>query len=178
MAVSRIITTFAHDVTNASTNHKITHMEKTLVLIKPCGVERQLVGEVINRFERRGLILRGIKMLQMTDELIDIHYAHLREKSFFEGLKESMQYTPVIAMCWEGKEAVKVVRDMTGYTNGRKAVSGTIRGDFSVSSQQNIVHSSDSIDSARIELERFFRPEEIFTYNVPWRQFYASDEID
>lgn len=152
-------------------------MERTLVLIKPCAVERQLVGEIINRFERRGLVLRGLKMLQMTDEIINEHYAHLREKSFFEGLKESMQYTPVIAMCWEGREAVKVVRDMTGYTNGRKAAPGTLRGDFCVSSQQNVVHSSDSLDSAAIELKRFFRPEELFTYNVHWRQFYASDEI-
>ena len=156
---------------------KLKSMEQTLVLIKPCGLERQLVGEVITRFERRGLMLRGMKMLQMTDELINIHYAHLREKSFFEGLKESMQYAPVIAMCWEGKEAVKVVRDMTGYTNGRKAVPGTIRGDYSMSSQQNIVHSSDSIDTARVEIDRFFRPEEIFSYKIHWRQFYATDEI-
>lgn len=152
-------------------------MEKTLVLIKPCAVQRQLVGEVIMRFEKRGLILRGLKMLYMTDDLINEHYAHLREKSFFSGLKESMQATPVIAMCWEGKEAVKVVRDMTGYTNGRKATPGTLRGDYCMSGQQNIVHSSDSIDSAHVELNRFFRPEELFKYNMPMRMFYASDEL-
>lgn len=153
-------------------------MEKTLVLLKPCTVQRGLIGEVLNRFEKKGLRLVGMKMMQLTDEILNEHYAHLREKSFFQLLKNSMMVTPVIACCFEGKEAVSVVRAMAGATNGRQALPGTIRGDYCMSNQQNIVHASDSLENAAIELARFFRPEEIFDYKFSMAgAMYAADEI-
>ena len=154
-------------------------MEKTLVLLKPCTLQRGLVGEVISRFEKRGLRLAGMKMMQLTDEILNEHYAHLREKPFFQILKDSMMSTPVIACCLEGIDAVNTVRAMSGATNGRNAVPGTIRGDYCMSNQQNIVHTSDSPENARIELARFFKPEEIYDYQSSNLNFqYAEDEIN
>ena len=153
-------------------------MEKTLVLLKPCTLQRGLVGEVINRFEKRGLRLAGMKMMQLTDAILNELYAHLREKSFFQILKDSMMSTPVIACCFEGIEAVNVVRAMAGATNGRNALPGTIRGDYCMSNQQNIVHTSDSLENAKIELARFFKPEEIFEYESSNLGYlYALDEL-
>ena len=139
-------------------------METTLVLLKPSCVQRQLIGEVINRFERRGLRISGLKMMQLSDEILREHYAHLVDRPFFPSLAASMQASPVVAMAISGVDAVQVVRTMTGVTNGREAAPGTIRGDYSVSNQRNIVHASDSTSNAQIELARFFRPEEIFDY--------------
>lgn len=153
-------------------------MERTLVLLKPCTVQRGLIGEVINRFEKRGLRLVGMKMMQLTDEILNEHYSHLREKSFFGILKDSMKATPVIACCWEGIEAVNVVRMMTGSTNGRNANPGTIRGDYCMSNQQNIVHASDSLETAAVEVKRFFKDEELFEYGLTNLNFlYALDEM-
>ena len=152
-------------------------MEQTLVLLKPCTLQRGLVGEIISRFEKKGLRLAGMKMMQLTDAILNEHYAHLREKPFFQMLKDSMMATPVIACCLEGVEAVRVVRAMTGATNGRNADPGTIRGDYCVSNQQNIVHASDSLETAAGELARFFKPEEIFSYTPSNMNFmYALDE--
>lgn len=152
-------------------------MEQTLVLLKPCTLQRGLVGEIISRFEKKGLRLAGMKMMQLTDAILNEHYAHLREKPFFQILKDSMMATPVIACCLEGVEAVRVVRAMTGATNGRNADPGTIRGDYCVSNQQNIVHASDSLETAAVELARFFKPEEIFSYTPSNMNFmYALDE--
>ena len=139
-------------------------METTLVLLKPSCVQRQLIGEVLTRFERRGLRISGMKMMQLSDEILREHYAHLADKPFFPSLAASMQTSPVVALALSGVDAVKVVRAMAGVTNGREAAPGTIRGDFSMSNQQNIVHASDSVENAAIELNRFFRPEEIFDY--------------
>lgn len=152
-------------------------MEQTLVLLKPCTLQRALVGEIINRFERKGLRLAGMKMMQLTDSILNEHYAHLSGKPFFQILKDSMMSTPVIACCLEGIDAVRVVRSMTGSTNGRNADPGTIRGDYCMSNQQNIVHASDSLETAAIEIKRFFRPEEIFDYESSNRNYlYALDE--
>lgn len=152
-------------------------MEQTLVLLKPSALQRGIVGEIINRFEKKGLRLAGMKMMQLTDEILDEHYAHLREKSFFRELKDSMMATPVIACCLEGVEAVQVVRAMTGVTNGRAAAPGTIRGDYCMSNQHNIVHASDSPENAAIELARFFKREEIFGYEPATLSFkYSSGE--
>lgn len=139
-------------------------METTLVLLKPSCVQRQLIGEIVNRFERRGLRISGMKMMQLSTEILREHYAHLVDKPFFPSLAASMQASPVIALALSGKDAVQVVRTMTGATNGREAAPGTIRGDYSVSNQQNIVHASDSVENAAIELKRFFHSEEIFDY--------------
>ena len=152
-------------------------METTLVLLKPSCVQRQLIGEIVHRFERRGLRIAGMKMMQLTDELLDQHYAHLASKPFFQRIKNSMMAAPVICCCYEGVDAVETVRAMTGSTNARKAAPGTIRGDFGMSFQENIIHTSDSPENAVVELNRFFKPEEIFDYNqAPFQFLYANDE--
>ena len=153
-------------------------MERTLVLLKPSTIERALVGEIVNRFEKKGLRIVGMKMMQLDDKILAEHYSHLVDKPFFGILKASMMRTPVVAMCLEGVDAIAVVRTITGSTNGRNADPGTIRGDYCMSNQQNIVHASDSPESAQAELKRFFCPEEIFDLgdlNMP--RLYAEDEI-
>ncbi|MBR4390294.1 MAG: nucleoside-diphosphate kinase [Prevotella sp.] len=153
-------------------------MEKTLVLLKPGCVQRNLMGEVINRFERRGLHIVGMKMMQLDEPILREHYAHLVDKPFFPKLAESMMASPVVALAIEGVDAVQVVRVMVGVTNGREAAPGTIRGDYSMSNQQNIVHASDSTSNAQIELNRFFRPEEIFDFHAAQQGFvYGENEI-
>lgn len=152
-------------------------LEKTLVILKPSAVQRGLVGEVTRRFERKGLRIAGMKMMQLTDELLNKHYAHLADKPFFQRVKNSMMASPVIVCCYEGVDAVQVVRNMTGSTNGRMAVPGTIRGDFSVSGQENIIHTSDSHDNAIEEINRFFKPKELFDYKQSVFPFlYNNDE--
>ena len=139
-------------------------MQKTLVILKPCTLQRGLIGEITNRFERKGLRLAGMKMMQLTDDILSEHYAHLSAKPFFQRVKDSMMVAPVIVCCYEGVDAVQTVRNMAGATNGRLALPRTIRGDYSMSFQENIVHTSDSPENAEIELKRFFKPEEIFDY--------------
>lgn len=151
--------------------------QKTLVFLKPGTVQRALIGEVINRFERKGLRIAGLKMMQLTDELLSEHYAHLAEKPFFQRVKDSMMACPVVAMCLEGVDAIEVVRTLAGPTNGRKAPAGTIRGDYSMSFQENIVHASDSPETAKVEVARFFREDEIFDYSMNnLLSTYANDE--
>lgn len=151
--------------------------EKTLVLLKPGTLQRGLVGEIISIFERKGLHLCGLKMMQLTDELLSEHYSHLSDKPFFQRVKNSMMAAPVIAMCWEGVEAIEVVRTLAGPTNGRAALPGTIRGSYSVSFQENIVHASDGPETAAVELRRFFREGEILEWKSCSDQFtYANDE--
>ena len=135
-------------------------METTLVLLKPSCVQRQLIGEVVTRFERRGLRISGMKMMQLSDDILREHYAHLADRPFFPSLAASMQTSPVVALALTGVDAVHVVRQMCGVTNGREAAPGTI----SMSNQQNIVHASDSAENAAIELKRFFRKDEVFDY--------------
>lgn len=152
-------------------------MEKTLVLIKPSGVLRCLIGDIISRFQHKGLRIKGLKMMQLDEAILREHYAHLVDRPFFPNLLASMMRTPVIAMCLEGVDAVTVVRMMTGATNGRKAEPGTIRGDYSMSGQENIVHASDSVENAEIEIKRFFLPGEIFEYEDDTMKYvYSSDE--
>lgn len=153
-------------------------MEQTLVILKPSAVIRGLMGEVISRFEKKGLIIAGMKMVQLDDKILAEHYAHLVERPFFPLLKKSMMASPVVVMCVRGVDAVAVVRAMTGATNSRKAEPGTIRGDYSMSGQQNIVHASDSVENAEIELARFFDKSEIFDFKpVMLEYLYAEDEI-
>ncbi|MCC8119310.1 MAG: nucleoside-diphosphate kinase [Bacteroidales bacterium] len=139
-------------------------MEKTLIILKPSCVQRALVGQVINRFQRKGLTIAGMKMMQLDEQILREHYAHLVDKPFFPSLLRSMMATPVIVMCLVGKEVVSVVRAMVGATNSRVAAPGTIRGDYGMSGQENIVHASDSPENGDIEVARFFKPDEIFTY--------------
>ena len=152
-------------------------METTLVLLKPSCVQRELVGEIITRFERRGLRIAGMKMMPLDAAILREHYAHLADRPFFPTLAASMMASPVVALAISGKDAVQVVRAMTGSTNGREAAPGTIRGDYSMSNQQNIVHASDSTSNAEIELKRFFRDGEIFDYEAAMRPYvYGADE--
>lgn len=154
-------------------------MEQTLVIIKPSAIARPLSGKIINRFVEKGLIISGIKMMQLDDNILREHYAHLVDKPFFPSLLRSMKATPVIVMCLSGKDAVSTVRAMTGATNCRNAAPGTIRGDYGMSSQENIVHASDSVDNAAIEVKRFFAQSEIFDYQLPAiGAVYAPDELD
>lgn len=152
-------------------------MERTLVILKPSAIERALIGEVISRIEKKGMIISGIKMMQLDEPILREHYAHLVDKPFFPSLVESMTVCPVIVMCVEGVDVVNVFRSMTGATNGRKAAPGTLRGDFCMSGQQNIVHASDSVENAEIELTRFFKAGEIFDYKpCTFKFIYAADE--
>jgi len=153
-------------------------MEKTLVILKPSCIQRALMGDVISRFEKKGLQLLGMKMVQLDDAILDVHYAHLKEKPFFQRIKVSMKSSPVIVQCWAGIDAARVVRSLIGITNGRNAEAGTIRGDFSMSSQENIVHASESAAEAEIELNRFFTKNEIFEYRISTENYlYADDEL-
>lgn len=153
-------------------------MEKTLVILKPCTIQRGLIGEIISRFERKGLQLAGMKMIWLTDNILSEHYVHLKEKPFFQRIKDAMSVCPVIVCCWEGVDAIQVVRQLTGATNGRNAQPGTIRGDFSMSVQENIVHASDSPETAAIELKRFFNDDELFDYKTNnLLAIYANDEF-
>ena len=117
-------------------------------------------------------------MMQLDEAILKQHYAHLAEKPFFPILRDSMMATPVVAMALEGIDAIEVVRQMAGSTNGRKATPGTIRGDYSMSGQENIVHASDGPETAAAELKRFFKDEELFSYDMPHLlSFYAKDEL-
>lgn len=152
-------------------------MEKTLIILKPSCIQRALVGKVIDRFQQKGLTIAGIKMMQLDEKILREHYAHLVDRPFFPSLVRSMSATPVIVMCLEGKDVVSVVRAMTGATNSRNAAPGTIRGDFGMSGQENIIHASDSPENAEIEINRFFSPSEIFAYSpITLSAIYSPDE--
>lgn len=138
--------------------------ERTLVLIKPGAVQRELIGEIITRFERKGIKIVGLKMLRMTEKLVNEHYAHLREQPFFRDIKLSMMETPIVAIALEGYDIVRRVRTLSGATNPREAAPGTIRGDYSISIRNNVVHASGTIEEALDELQRFFEEGEIFSY--------------
>jgi nucleoside-diphosphate kinase len=118
-----------------------------------------------------------MKMVWLSDETLSEHYSHLKEKPFFQRVKDSMNVCPVIVCCWEGLDAVNVVRTITGPTNGRIASPGTIRGDYSMSIQENIIHASDSLETAAIELNRFFNDNELYNYETTLKlSLYANDE--
>jgi nucleoside-diphosphate kinase len=130
--------------------------ERTLVLVKPDAVRRGLVGEVVGRFERKGLSIETMVLRTMDAELADAHYAEHLEKAFYPPLKEFMTGGPLIAMILSGDEAIEVVRSLVGVTDGRRAAAGTIRGDLSLSNRENLVHASDSADSAKREIALWF----------------------
>jgi len=139
-------------------------METTLVLLKPDCVQRNLTGEVIGRFESKGLTILGMKMLQLDDALINEHYGFLADKPFFPAIVSYMKSSPIVAMAISGANVVKTIRTMSGATNPVDALPGTVRGDFALSIDGNIMHASDSLETAKEELERFFKSEEIFNY--------------
>ncbi|MBI2589617.1 nucleoside-diphosphate kinase [Candidatus Berkelbacteria bacterium] len=152
--------------------------ERTVVIIKPDGVQRGIIGEILHRFERRGLKLIGMKFLKLPVELLEEHYAHHKDKPFFSKLIAFMTSAPALAMVLEGKDGVNVVRAMTGPTKGTDAFPGTIRGDFALSHQQNVIHASESIEIANQEVKRFFDDRELFDdyQRADWPMVYAEDE--
>ncbi len=152
-------------------------MEQTLVLLKPDCMERRLAGRIITRFEDKGLIIVAMKLMRVTPELARHHYAEHVNKDFYPGLEAFITSGPLVAMVLEGPEAVAVVRKLSGTTNGRNAEPGTIRGDFSISQRLNLIHASDSAESAEREIGVFFTPEEILPHTptiFPWLR--SADE--
>ena len=150
-------------------------MEQTLVFIKPDGVQRRLVGRIIARFEEKGLKIRGLKLMTVSKELAERHYAEHKGKPFYESLVGFVTSGPIVAMCLEGFKAISVVRAMMGKTFGYEAAPGTIRGDLGISNQYNLIHGSDSPESAARELELYFRPEELFAYQIPDEVWMAAE---
>jgi nucleoside-diphosphate kinase len=138
--------------------------ERTLILIKPDGVQRQLVGKIIDRYEARGLRIVGLKMLHADRALAEQHYAVHREKPFFAGLVEFITSSPLVAMCVEGPNAVAVCREINGKTRPHEAAPGSIRGDLALDTGHNLVHASDSVENAAAELALWFKPAELLDY--------------
>ncbi len=141
--------------------------ERTLVLLKPDAVNRRLVGEILTRFEKKGLKIVAMKMLWLTKEKAEEHYAVHKGKSFYDSLIKYITSSPIIAMVLEGESAIKVVRKIMGVTDAVEAAPGTIRGDFALSIQNNLVHGSDSAESAEREIPIFFDNSEIYEYQLP-----------
>jgi nucleoside-diphosphate kinase len=149
--------------------------ERTLVLAKPDAVVRGLVGEIIGRFERRGLRLAGMKMIWMDEALANRHYSSHIGKPFFDGLVEYITALPLVAMVWEGPSAITVVRETMGATNPAAAVPGTIRGDLGIDISNNLVHGSDSEESAKKEIALFFKDEEIYEWSRPHEKYISGE---
>ncbi len=151
--------------------------ERTLILIKPDAINRGLAGEIISRFEKKGLKIVGMKMMKMSEEKAREHYSHHVGKPFYPDLEKFMTSMPIIALVVEGRNAVDVVRRIVGSTNGREAEPGSIRGDYSMSVSKNLIHASDSKENAEKEIKRFFKEDELFDYRLAYEDFlYASDE--
>lgn len=152
---------------------------RTAVLVKPDGLQRGLIGEIINRFEKKGLKLVGLKMLTMSDEQLSDWYVEHKDKSFFGELKSFMGSVPIVAMAWEGIDAVPVVRKLIGTTLGREAEAGSIRGDFGMSQQFNLIHASSNDSDAKREIAIIFSKDEIFKYaSVLEAVIYAEYELN
>lgn len=152
-------------------------METTLLFIKPDAVQRGLIGPIVSRFEAKGLRLVGAKLMAVTPDLAKKHYAEHEGKPFYEGLIRFVTSSPVFVMAWRGVDSVTVCRALIGATNGRKAAPGTIRGDFGMSGGYNMIHGSDSIESAQRELKLWFADGELLDY-TPTREQWAYDPSD
>jgi nucleoside-diphosphate kinase len=150
--------------------------ERTLVLVKPDGVQRLLTGRIIARFEERGLKLVGLKLVRADRALAERHYAPHRERPFFAGLVEFMTSSPLVALALEGPNAIALVRAMVGATRPHEAAAGTIRGDFALETAQNLVHASDGPETAAAELELWFRPQELVAYEREIDRWALSPE--
>lgn len=152
-------------------------MERTLIIAKPDALQRGLVGEIIRRFEVKGLKLIGVKMLALNSELLQEHYSEHLEKPFYAGLEKFMQSSPVVIMAWEGYECVSSVRSLVGATNPREAHAGTIRGDLAIGTGRNLIHASDSPKSGETEVAMFFNQDELFEYDKSeYLHIYESRE--
>ncbi|KKU80936.1 MAG: Nucleoside-diphosphate kinase [Parcubacteria group bacterium GW2011_GWA1_47_8] len=152
--------------------------EQTLIIVKPDAIHRGLLGEITTRFERKGLKIIGIKMIQLEDALLEAHYAHIADKPFFIGIKNFMKSSPVVVMVLSGINAVSATRIIVGPTKGYEADAGSIRGDLSLSIQSNVVHSSDSVEAGKEEVARFFSKDEIFNYKkFDFAYIYADESF-
>ncbi len=142
--------------------------ETSLILFKPDAISKNIVGDVLARFQKEGFIVRGMKMMSLSDELLAEHYAHIADKPFFPSVRAFMQETPVIAMALEGEDVIARVRDLLGPTDSTEAAPGTIRGDYGFkdgdAKMRNVCHASDGPETATAELQRFFRDEELFSF--------------
>lgn len=150
--------------------------ERTLVILKPDTMHRGIVGEILDRFEQKGLRPVGMKMIKMTDLLLDRHYAQHKGKHFLPKLKQFMKSLPVLLVILEGLDVVRVVRTMCGSTDGKNAPPGTIRGDYGMSISNNIIHSSEDLRAAKREISIFFKVNEIFDYERPDIHFYYTED--
>ncbi|ANU13392.1 Nucleoside diphosphate kinase [Planococcus halocryophilus Or1] len=139
-------------------------MEKTFLMVKPDGVQRNVIGEIVARFEKKGYHLAGAKLMQIPTELAEEHYGEHKERPFFGELVEFITSSPVFAMVWEGENVILTARQMMGATNPKDAAPGTIRGDFAVTVGKNMIHGSDSAESAEREIGLFFKEEELVSY--------------
>nr|XP_046224517.1 nucleoside diphosphate kinase A-like [Oncorhynchus gorbuscha] len=142
----------------------MSNEERTFIAIKPDGVQRRLIGDIIKRFELKGFKLVGMKFIQAPESLLKKHYADLKDRPFFPGLVSYMASGPVVAMVWEGLNVVKTGRVMLGETNPADSKPGTIRGDYCIQVGRNIIHGSDSVESANTEINLWFKPEELCSY--------------
>ncbi len=141
-------------------------MQRTLILLKPDAIHRRLVGTIIQRFEQKGLRLAGLKLVQPDRGLAERHYAVHKGKPFYDSLLQFLTSGPAVALCLEGREAVAVARSMMGATDGAKSPPGTIRGDFGISVQNNLIHGSDSPENAAAEIELWFKAGELLDYTL------------
>lgn len=153
-------------------------IERTFFILKPDTLNRAISGEIISRFEKKGLKIVGLKMVKLNDDILKEHYSHLVSKPFYPDLASFMKKSPVIMGVLEGRNAVELVRVMCGVTDANKATQGTIRGDYAISTARNVIHTSDSLETAKIEIARFFKSEELFDYNLNNSDYlYAPDEL-
>jgi nucleoside-diphosphate kinase len=150
--------------------------QRSVVLVKPDGVQRGLIGEIINRFERKGLKLVGLKMIHLEPELLEAWYAHHKEKPFFKDLQRFMTSLPIVAMVWEGVNCIDAMRKLCGVTKGSEAEAGSIRGDYGMSMSNNLIHASDSEKSAEKEINLMFDSEDIFEYAKDVELYVYSEE--
>jgi nucleoside-diphosphate kinase len=149
----------------------MSNTQRTLVLIKPDGFQRGLIGEIISRFEKRGLLLVAMNLRQVSKEFAELHYEIHIGKPFYAGLVKYITSSPLIAMVWEGPDAIQAVRQTVGSTNPLEASPGTIRHDLSILTSRNLIHASDSVETAEQEISMWFKPEEIFSWeriNEDW----------
>lgn len=152
-------------------------MERTLIILKPDALQRDLIGEIINRLERKGLVIVGMKMMRLDKALLGDHYSHIVDKPFYADIESFMQSSPVVLLALEGFEAVATVRVLVGATNPRLADAGTIRGDLAIGNGRNLIHASDSVENGKAEVARFFSDNELFDYEKDIsNQIYSPSE--
>ena len=151
--------------------------ERSLIIIKPDAIQRSLVGSIVTRFENKGLKIIGMKMMHLNDVVLEEHYSHIADKPFFPRIKKFMMSAPVVVMAVAGIKAIDSIRIIVGPTKSYEAAAGTLRGDFALSMQSNVVHASDSVENGEIEIKRFFAAEEIVEYKKIDTEYIFSDEL-